>query len=116
MTIQANKKKLWYSNNCIDQNNLPYISKMLENKNITCWKEIVENGETALLINYKYNTYKIIVSENYMGLILMERNKANNIKALENYRRLYNSGENGIFTGDDCWYNIIEYISRNRRK
>ena len=116
--ILLNKKKeLWYKRNCVDDN-FEYIETLCKVMKIEKYKEIVNsNGGSDLLITHNNKSYKIYVEKEKMGIILLERNQMTNPKSKEYYHLVKNAGNEGLFEGSDCFYDLIYWISkRNREK
>ena len=100
-----NKKNNWKSRCCINNKNLAYIELLLVYFKIQKYKEQINKyGELDLIIDYNRKTYKVVVDGDLMGLRLLLRNQALNHKNKEFYRLV------DCFYGDDCWYEVCEFI------
>jgi len=117
MTKTLSRESLWYLRNCINDKNLEYIEDLLNHYKLNDWKEIINGyGDLDLIIQKDLKTFKITVNKETMSLSLFERNKCANIKDQEFYHIVNNAGDNGKFTGEDVWIDILRFINKGVRK
>jgi hypothetical protein len=105
------QKKLWLEQNCLSEENLEYIRKVLL-KPFKIKEIPTPYGGEALLLEYNLNTYRIEIDKDNMCLRLGKRNMVSNPKGLEHYHPVTKAGDESYFYGVDCFYDIIDWIAK----
>lgn len=102
------RDKLWYSRNCLSDDNIEYIETMCRTYGINS-KVIPDGyGENALILTCNMDTYKVEVNKDEICLNLLKRNHVMNLKQKEYYHFVKSFKE-------DAWCECLKFIVRNVR-
>lgn len=97
---------LWFKSVSLEDNE-DYVVKLCNRFKVNKYNVVYDcGGKLCLVFEFNIDSYKCYIDEWDKVLVLLKRNKANNVKNKDFFHLCKK------FPGHDCWYDMFKFITK----